>query len=148
MPCSLLKVNWRFGGTWHLHLQGRRISTARNQHGSRWQWTTWRYIMEDRTLRNHCRENLKSHIRNSYRKLQDKSHVWNLGALIGLWTQLAQIIVVLWGIYISCHDWADLSLPVILSLYFLLSQNVLPHKRICEITTCNFAIFMWTGNNV
>jgi hypothetical protein len=30
-PCSRLKVNWRFGGTYHLHLQGRRISRARNQ---------------------------------------------------------------------------------------------------------------------
>jgi hypothetical protein len=30
-PCSLLKVNRRFGGTCRLHLQGRRISQARNQ---------------------------------------------------------------------------------------------------------------------
>jgi hypothetical protein len=28
---SPLKVNRRFGGTWRLHLQGRRISQARNQ---------------------------------------------------------------------------------------------------------------------
>jgi hypothetical protein len=28
---SQLKVNRRFGGTWRLHLQGRRISQARNQ---------------------------------------------------------------------------------------------------------------------
>jgi hypothetical protein len=32
MPCSLLKVNWRFGRTCHLHPQGQRISQARNQH--------------------------------------------------------------------------------------------------------------------
>jgi hypothetical protein len=31
---SLLKVNRRFGGTCHLHLQGRRISQARNQRES------------------------------------------------------------------------------------------------------------------
>jgi hypothetical protein len=31
MPCSLLKVNWSFRGTCHLHLQGWRISQARNQ---------------------------------------------------------------------------------------------------------------------
>jgi hypothetical protein len=30
-PCRLLKVNGRFGGTCRLHLQGRRISKARNQ---------------------------------------------------------------------------------------------------------------------
>jgi hypothetical protein len=30
--CSLLKVNWHFGGTCHAHLQGQRISQARNQH--------------------------------------------------------------------------------------------------------------------
>jgi hypothetical protein len=30
-PCSPLKVNRRFGGTYRLHLQGRRISRAGNQ---------------------------------------------------------------------------------------------------------------------
>jgi hypothetical protein len=30
-PCSPLKVNPLFGGTYRLHLQGRRISQARNQ---------------------------------------------------------------------------------------------------------------------
>jgi hypothetical protein len=30
-PCSLFKVNGSFGGICHLHLQGRRISQARNQ---------------------------------------------------------------------------------------------------------------------
>jgi hypothetical protein len=29
-PCSPLKVNGRFGGTYHLYLQGRRIREARN----------------------------------------------------------------------------------------------------------------------
>jgi hypothetical protein len=37
MSCSPLKVNRRFGGTCRLHLQGRRISRARNQCKSRWQ---------------------------------------------------------------------------------------------------------------
>jgi hypothetical protein len=27
-PCSPVRVNWRFGGTYRLHLQGRRISRA------------------------------------------------------------------------------------------------------------------------
>jgi hypothetical protein len=36
MPCSLLRVSWRFGGTYGLYLQGRRISRARNQGESRW----------------------------------------------------------------------------------------------------------------
>jgi hypothetical protein len=31
-PCSLLKVNLRFGGICRLHLQDRRISKERNQH--------------------------------------------------------------------------------------------------------------------
>jgi hypothetical protein len=34
-PCNSLKVNWRFGGTYGLHLQGRRISSARSQRESR-----------------------------------------------------------------------------------------------------------------
>jgi hypothetical protein len=36
-PCSPLKVNRRFGGTYRLHLQGRKISRAQNQRESRWQ---------------------------------------------------------------------------------------------------------------
>jgi hypothetical protein len=37
MLCSLLKVSQQFKGTYHLHLQGQRISTTRNLHeeGSR-----------------------------------------------------------------------------------------------------------------
>jgi hypothetical protein len=35
-PCSPLSVNRRFGGTYRLHLQGRKnISPARNQHESK-----------------------------------------------------------------------------------------------------------------
>jgi hypothetical protein len=76
MSHSPLKVNPCFGGKCHLHYQGRRISKARNQCESRWQaelkveatcspetsvdfqWTTWCYIPEDRTLRNHRCENV------------------------------------------------------------------------------------------
>jgi hypothetical protein len=36
-PCSPLKVNRRLGGIYRLHLQGPRISRARNKHESRWQ---------------------------------------------------------------------------------------------------------------
>jgi hypothetical protein len=36
-PCSPLKVNRRFGGTYRLNLQGRKISRARNQRESGWQ---------------------------------------------------------------------------------------------------------------
>jgi hypothetical protein len=31
-PCSPVKVNRRFGRTYRLHLEGRRVSQARNQH--------------------------------------------------------------------------------------------------------------------
>jgi hypothetical protein len=34
-PCSLLKARWYFGGTFTLHLQGRRINQSRNRHESR-----------------------------------------------------------------------------------------------------------------
>jgi hypothetical protein len=33
-PCSSLEVIRRFGGTFHLHLQGQRMSQERNQHGA------------------------------------------------------------------------------------------------------------------
>jgi hypothetical protein len=36
-PCSPLSVYRRFGGTYRLHLQGQKISSARNQPESRWQ---------------------------------------------------------------------------------------------------------------
>jgi hypothetical protein len=36
MLCSSLKGNWHFGGSYHLRLQCRRISQARNQCESRW----------------------------------------------------------------------------------------------------------------
>jgi hypothetical protein len=91
MLCSPLKVNRRFRGTHRLHLQGRRISQARNQHERRWQvaftlvsclvhsltlemetcssetsvvfqWTTCRYIPENRNPHNQCCDNLKSYI--------------------------------------------------------------------------------------
>jgi hypothetical protein len=46
-PCSLLKVYRRFGGACGLHLQGRNISQARNQHkaGGKENFT------EDRTIK-------------------------------------------------------------------------------------------------
>jgi hypothetical protein len=77
-PRSPLNVNRRFGGTYHLHLWGRKISRGRNQGESRWQggllclsqaftsvdfqWTTRRYIPEYSALRDHSCENLKSYI--------------------------------------------------------------------------------------
>jgi hypothetical protein len=36
-PCSTMSVDRRFGGTYRLHLQGQKISWARNQRESRWQ---------------------------------------------------------------------------------------------------------------
>jgi hypothetical protein len=38
-PCSPLKVNRRFEWTYPLHLQGRKISRARNKRESRWHFT-------------------------------------------------------------------------------------------------------------
>jgi hypothetical protein len=91
-PCSPLKVNRRFGGTYRLHLQGRKLSQPRNQlclphdftlfscsfYSSAlkmeamcssetsvgFQQTTRRYIPEDNILHNHRCENLKSYVRN------------------------------------------------------------------------------------
>jgi hypothetical protein len=80
-PCSPLKVNRRFGGTYRLHLQGRchlisrwflarlilrpcrwrRCSSVTSVHFQR---ATWRYIPEDSTFHNHRSENLKSYTWN------------------------------------------------------------------------------------
>jgi hypothetical protein len=52
-PCSPLSSNRRFGGTYRLHLQGRRkVQQINEQAGGKWQ---------DDTLHNHRRENLKSY---------------------------------------------------------------------------------------
>jgi hypothetical protein len=63
-PCSLLKVSWRFGGTYRLHLQGESSWQAEaicsSETSVDFHQTTWRYIPEDRTLHNHRCENLKS----------------------------------------------------------------------------------------
>jgi hypothetical protein len=42
-PCSPVKVNWRFGWTYHLHLQGWKVSQARSQHegGSKQSKSSW-----------------------------------------------------------------------------------------------------------
>jgi hypothetical protein len=37
MPCSPVKVSRRFGGTYRLRLQGRKIRRTRNQRDSGWQ---------------------------------------------------------------------------------------------------------------
>jgi hypothetical protein len=81
-------VNRRFGGTYRLHLQGRRNPRAINQRervATRSSWIsstlkmeairssetsvneipTRRHIPEDGILHSHRRENLKSHISNS-----------------------------------------------------------------------------------
>jgi hypothetical protein len=39
--CSPLEVNRRFGGTYRLHLQGLKISRARNQREIRWEAEFW-----------------------------------------------------------------------------------------------------------
>jgi hypothetical protein len=70
-PCSPLNVNQCFGATYRLYLQDRRTSQERNLCKAEakcssetpvdFQRTIRRYIPEDRNLRNHRRENLKSY---------------------------------------------------------------------------------------
>jgi hypothetical protein len=40
-PCSLLSCNRCFGGTYRLHLQGRRNNFSKNQQTNRWQGPTF-----------------------------------------------------------------------------------------------------------
>jgi hypothetical protein len=84
-PCSPMKVNRSFGGTHHLHLQGRRIrkicllpvftlvscsvysSTLKmeviyfSEVSVEFQRTIWCYIPKDIALHNHCFENIISY---------------------------------------------------------------------------------------
>jgi hypothetical protein len=70
-------VNRRFGGTYRLHLQGRKIrergtsvgrwlhlkmEAMRSSETSVHTRSTWRHIPEDGILHSHCRENLKSYM--------------------------------------------------------------------------------------
>jgi hypothetical protein len=61
-PCSALGGIRRFGGTYRLHLQGRRIVPQSSEQASGTQRTTRRHIPEENTLQNHRCENLKSYI--------------------------------------------------------------------------------------
>jgi hypothetical protein len=66
MPCSLLRCNRRFGGTYSLHLQGRRQNFQQEPASKQVvasQQTTRRHIPEDDTLHIHRCENLKSYSR-------------------------------------------------------------------------------------
>jgi hypothetical protein len=49
--CSPLKVNWRFGGTCRLHLQGRKINKARNQHWVASRALAWHILLPWRCRR-------------------------------------------------------------------------------------------------
>jgi hypothetical protein len=49
-PCSLLKVKRRLGGIYRFHLQGRRISQARNQCESKWQVETGGKMEDSKSL--------------------------------------------------------------------------------------------------
>jgi hypothetical protein len=63
--CRPLKVNRRFGATFRLHLQGRKISRVRNQRESRWKAELcFHAIPEVSTVHNHRCENLRSYICN------------------------------------------------------------------------------------
>jgi hypothetical protein len=86
-PCSLLKVNYSFGGRYRLHLHGRRINQSINQHEEcnlvfflilcsfliwlifitrssersvYFQWTTRRYFSEGRILEYNSAPELRS----------------------------------------------------------------------------------------
>jgi hypothetical protein len=72
-PCSTLSFNGRFGGTYHLHLQGWRNKFSKKKPASKQvetQRTTRRHIPQDDTLNNHRCENLKSYI---YHLVSDRS---------------------------------------------------------------------------
>jgi hypothetical protein len=63
--CSLLKANWRFGGTCNFNLQGRKINQAMHQRETDSRKTDCqriirRCIAEYKTLRNDLCQNLSS----------------------------------------------------------------------------------------
>jgi hypothetical protein len=58
--CSLLSFNRRFGGTYRLHLQGRREAICSSETSAETQQTTRRHNPDD-TLHNHHCQNLKSY---------------------------------------------------------------------------------------
>jgi hypothetical protein len=76
---SSFSVNRRFGGTYRLHLQGRRNKFSKKPSSKEvdTQRTTRRYIPEDGTLHNHRCENLKSYLVffSSFTKFRDCKYV-------------------------------------------------------------------------
>jgi hypothetical protein len=118
-PCSLLIVNRRFGGTYCLHIHGRRNKfskkPASKQVESRillaefisltltmeaicssetsidTQRTTLRYIPEDDTLHNHSSEKLKSYKLKLLHEVYCDLYGFNVTTLSGIRSQLCLI---------------------------------------------------------
>jgi hypothetical protein len=58
LGCSLIEVHQQFGETYYLHLQGKSVSQA----NSKQELLLSAYMTKESFLRNHCHENLRSHI--------------------------------------------------------------------------------------
>jgi hypothetical protein len=92
-PCSPLKVNRRFGGTFRLRLEARRINLTRNQRESRWKAQFPRNVdglSTDYTafytyIHNHRCENLKSYIRSFFLLFILRRYSPNLGLVLPPW---------------------------------------------------------------
>jgi hypothetical protein len=73
-------VNRRFGGMYHLHLQGRKI---REQGTSMSGWLC--HIPEDGILHNHCCENLNLTYQNYVPRFNEvKNYTFNFGDIISI----------------------------------------------------------------
>jgi hypothetical protein len=115
--CSPLKVNWRFGGTYRLHFQSRKISQAKTRMKAGGnqscfsaysltlkmeaicysetsvdsRQTARRFMPEDGTLHNHRCENLRSYIRNLCSSFKERDHILE-------WDQLFLNLFMLWRV--------------------------------------------------
>jgi hypothetical protein len=60
-PCSPLRINRRFGGTYRLNLKNMDVMCS-SETSAGFQCSKRRYIPKDRTLRNHRCDNLRSYM--------------------------------------------------------------------------------------
>jgi hypothetical protein len=83
-PCSPLNVNRRFGETYRLHFQGRRISWARNQRESPLLWSTYSSTLKMEAI---CSSETSADIQRTTRRYipQDGILISFLNIFCALW---------------------------------------------------------------
>jgi hypothetical protein len=142
-PCSLLKVNRRFGGKRRLHLQGRRISQARNQRESSWQseLSRWFCLFYYSTVKMEATCSSKTSVdsqRNTRRCIPEDRTLHNhLHLCRHIHVDLQRLVLSLQHLHMMLSPYVFvITIKGIITLFYILTQTfslLYDHKRSCAI---------------